>query len=51
MILDDASNMRDEGMADLSQRIAARVRELRAAHALSLDALAARSGVSPMPPS
>ena len=31
---------------DLNARIAERVRELRAAHALSLDALAARSGVS-----
>src|SRR3954453_9187209 len=31
---------------DLDQRIAARVRELRAARRLSLDALAARSGVS-----
>ena len=31
---------------DLNERIAERVRELRAAHALSLDALAARSGVS-----
>ena len=32
--------------ADLNQRIAARVRELRAAQGLSLDALAGRSGVS-----
>src|SRR4051795_6493564 len=31
---------------DLDQRIAARVRELRAARRLSLDALAAKSGVS-----
>src|SRR3954452_2484244 len=31
---------------DLDQRIAARVRELRAARRLSLDALSARSGVS-----
>jgi transcriptional regulator with XRE-family HTH domain len=31
---------------DLDVRIAGRVRELRAAHGLSLDALAARSGVS-----
>ena len=31
---------------ELNGRIAERVRELRAAHALSLDALAARSGVS-----
>ncbi|MEO8564031.1 MAG: helix-turn-helix domain-containing protein [bacterium] len=32
--------------AGLDQRIAARARELRSAHALSLDALAERSGVS-----
>ena len=32
--------------SDLNGRIAERVRELRAAHGLSLDALAARSGVS-----
>ena len=32
--------------SDLNQRIAARVRELRAAQALSLDALASKSGVS-----
>src|SRR5215469_1146334 len=31
---------------DLNQRIAERVRELRAAQALSLDALASKSGVS-----
>ena len=31
---------------DLNQRIAARVRELRAAHGLSLDTLARKSGVS-----
>ena len=37
--------MRDT-TGDLNGRIAERVRELRAAHALSLDALAARSGVS-----
>lgn len=35
-----------ERSSDLNGRIAERVRELRAAHALSLDALAARSGVS-----
>jgi transcriptional regulator with XRE-family HTH domain len=32
--------------SDLNQRIAERVRELRAGHGLSLDTLAARSGVS-----
>jgi transcriptional regulator with XRE-family HTH domain len=32
--------------SDLNQRLAARVRELRAAHGLSLDTLAAKSGVS-----
>ena len=35
-----------ETPSDLNQRIAERVRELRAAKSLSLDALAARSGVS-----
>src|SRR3954449_5982562 len=35
-----------EDAHDLDQRIAARVRELRAARRLSLEALAARSGVS-----
>jgi transcriptional regulator with XRE-family HTH domain len=35
-----------DDLPDLNQRIAARVRELRAAHALSLDALAGKSGVS-----
>ena len=35
-----------EGAADLNQRIAERVHELRAARALSLDALAGKSGVS-----
>src|ERR1700756_726323 len=35
-----------ESEADVNQRIAERVRELRAAHGLSLDALAAKSGVS-----
>lgn len=33
-------------VSDLNERIAERVRELRAAHGISLDALAARSGVS-----
>ena len=35
-----------EPKSDLNQRIARRVRELRAAQALSLDALAGKSGVS-----
>jgi len=35
-----------EAAPDLNQRIAARVRELRAARGLSLDALAGKSGVS-----
>src|SRR2546423_14314965 len=35
-----------EPESDLNQRIAERVRELRAAHGLSLDALAGKSGVS-----
>jgi transcriptional regulator with XRE-family HTH domain len=35
-----------EASVDLNNRIAARVRELRAGHKLSLDALAHRSGVS-----
>ena len=50
--LDAASNMMDgtstmkDAAPDLNQRIAGRVRELRAARGLSLDALAGRSGVS-----
>src|SRR5262245_54583968 len=44
-MVEDASTM-EETVSDLNQRIAARVRELRAARGLSLDALAARSGVS-----
>jgi len=36
----------EDKASSLNQRIAERVRELRAAHALSLDALADRSGVS-----
>jgi transcriptional regulator with XRE-family HTH domain len=35
-----------DGTPDVNQRIAARVRELRTSHHLSLDALATRSGVS-----
>jgi transcriptional regulator with XRE-family HTH domain len=46
--LDALSNMVDiaSTMRDLNQRIADRVRELRAARGLSLDALASKSGVS-----
>ena len=36
----------EEQVSDLNRRIAGRVRELRAAHGLSLDALAGKSGVS-----
>src|ERR1043166_8280739 len=43
--MDIASNMR-EAASDLNKRIAGRARELRAARALSLDALASKSGVS-----
>ena len=39
------SNMKD-GASDVNHRIAARVREFRASHGLSLDALAGKSGVS-----
>jgi transcriptional regulator with XRE-family HTH domain len=38
--------MQEQDGADINTRIAARVRELRAAQGLTLDALAARSGVS-----
>jgi transcriptional regulator with XRE-family HTH domain len=44
-MMENASIMEDTP-ADLNGRIADRVRELRAARALSLDALATRSGVS-----
>src|SRR5437763_1302276 len=44
-MLDDVSTMQDTA-SDLNQRIAERVRELRAARGLSLDALAGTSGVS-----
>lgn len=44
-IVEDLSIMK-EAASDLNHRIAERVRELRAAGGLSLDALAARSGVS-----
>jgi transcriptional regulator with XRE-family HTH domain len=43
--MDIMSNMK-EAASDLNQRIAERVRELRARQALSLDALATKSGVS-----
>src|SRR5689334_8792176 len=43
--MDNASIM-EETASDLNRRIAERVRELRAAQDLSLDALAGRSGVS-----
>src|SRR5438552_8624874 len=42
----DSASIMGETASDLNQRIAERVRELRAAHGLSLDALAGRSGVS-----
>src|SRR2546422_8449505 len=42
----DSKSIMEETASDLNQRIAERVRELRAAHGLSLDALAGRSGVS-----
>src|SRR5262245_13987007 len=44
-IVDTMSKMKEED-SDLHQRLAGRVRELRAARGLSLDALAGRSGVS-----
>jgi transcriptional regulator with XRE-family HTH domain len=44
-MLENESTMEDSA-SNLNQRIAARVRELRAAHGLSLDALAGKSGVS-----
>ncbi|KAF1070919.1 MAG: HTH-type transcriptional regulator SutR [Variovorax sp.] len=45
-MLDNKSNMKEEALAPLNDRIARRVRELRAARGLSLEALAAQSGVS-----
>src|SRR5215813_309471 len=42
----DGMSIMGEAAPDLNQRIAARVRELRAARGLSLDALAGKSGVS-----
>jgi transcriptional regulator with XRE-family HTH domain len=44
-MMDNPSDM-EEAASDLNRRIAERVRELRAAQALSLDALAGKSGVS-----
>lgn len=46
IMMDKISTMTDETISDLNQRIAARVRELRAAQGLSLEVLARRSGVS-----
>jgi transcriptional regulator with XRE-family HTH domain len=42
----DIASIMEDTAPDLNQRIAGRVRELRAAQGLSLDALASRSGVS-----
>jgi transcriptional regulator with XRE-family HTH domain len=42
----DIMSTMEETASDLNQRIAQRVRELRAAQALSLDTLASKSGVS-----
>jgi transcriptional regulator with XRE-family HTH domain len=46
IILDDSSSMQDDPPSNLTERMARRVRDLRAEHGLSLDELAARSGVS-----
>src|SRR6185295_8855940 len=46
-MMDSMSTIMETATAsDLNERIAERVRELRAAHGLSLDALATKSGVS-----
>lgn len=42
----DAPSMIKDGVPSLNERIAVRVRELRAAHGFSLEALSRRSGVS-----
>jgi transcriptional regulator with XRE-family HTH domain len=42
----DIESIIQDTASDLNQRIAERVRELRATHGLSLDALASKSGVS-----
>ena len=44
-MMDNISTMKDT-VSDLNHRIAERVRELRAAHGMSLEALAGKSGVS-----
>ncbi len=47
MMMDTSSTMMEEaGVSDINQRIAQRVAALRASSGLSLDALAAQSGVS-----
>jgi transcriptional regulator with XRE-family HTH domain len=46
MMLETASSMKEPVAADLNQRIAQRVRDLRAARGLSLEAVATKSGVS-----
>ena len=46
MMLENDSSMKESAAADLNQRIAQRVRDLRAARGLSLEAVAAKSGVS-----
>jgi transcriptional regulator with XRE-family HTH domain len=45
-MLENYSNMEESAAADLNQRIAQRVRDLRAARGLSLEAVATKSGVS-----
>lgn len=45
-MLENKSNMKEQEPVPLNDRIARRVRELRAARGLSLEALAAQSGVS-----
>jgi transcriptional regulator with XRE-family HTH domain len=45
-MVEDSSILTDDSSTQLTQRIALRVRELRAANALSLDELAGRCGVS-----
>jgi transcriptional regulator with XRE-family HTH domain len=45
-MLETASSMKEPATADLNQRIAQRVRDLRAARGLSLEAVATKSGVS-----
>jgi transcriptional regulator with XRE-family HTH domain len=46
VLLDISSNMTEEAASSLNDRIAQRVRDLRAARGLSLDALATHCGVS-----